>query len=262
MTPQPTRRRFGCVDCRLIEPEPGTWIEGRCPRCLPYAPKVTAPQPEKKRNRYPRDLTGLGFGRLNVVGFAFKRKGKRKERDYWNCRCECGTVKVIEGDSIRRGMTRSCGCLAREASPLIDLVGRTFGRLTVTGRAPTRTSSSGRRYVYWNCQCTCGNTTVVLGNNLKAGGVTSCGCFRQELNRKTGLRMSGVQRRNALASGVPANHARGKDNASAKLTPDDVRGIRSAFASGVPQARLAEQYGVSPVNIRYVVQFRTWRHIQ
>lgn len=26
-------KRLGCLDCRLIEPEPGRWIDGRCPSC-------------------------------------------------------------------------------------------------------------------------------------------------------------------------------------------------------------------------------------
>lgn len=32
----------------------------------------------------------------------------------WRCRCECGTELETYGASLRRGVTRSCGCLARE----------------------------------------------------------------------------------------------------------------------------------------------------
>ena len=30
-------RRRGCIDCHLIEPSPGQWIKGRCPRCSKIA---------------------------------------------------------------------------------------------------------------------------------------------------------------------------------------------------------------------------------
>jgi hypothetical protein len=51
-----------------------------------------------------------------------------------------------------------------------------FGRLTVIARAPNR-----GRYVMWRCQCTCGNTCVVLANCLRSGKTQSCGCYRKEI---------------------------------------------------------------------------------
>jgi hypothetical protein len=53
----------------------------------------------------------------------------------------------------------------------IDLTGKRFGRLTVTGYA-------GRGK--WNCLCDCGNTSTVFGTNLRRGLTRSCGCFRHE----------------------------------------------------------------------------------
>jgi hypothetical protein len=60
---------------------------------------------------------------------------------------------------------------------LIDLTGKTFGKLTVKGRDPR--PDGGRPF--WFCQCSCGNTKSVRGANLKSGNVQSCGC----LNKKT-----------------------------------------------------------------------------
>ena len=61
---------------------------------------------------------------------------------------------------------------------LLNLIGRTFGRLTVVERA----GSVGDK-VCWLCRCDCGNSTKATSNNLKRGFVTSCGCYRREFTR-------------------------------------------------------------------------------
>ena len=54
------------------------------------------------------DLTGKQFGKLTVK----KRHAVNAARNrvQWNCCCECGNEKVIRGDSLRYGITTSCGC--------------------------------------------------------------------------------------------------------------------------------------------------------
>lgn len=54
------------------------------------------------------DVTGQKFGRLTAI----KRVGSDKHRNaIWLCRCECGRTKEILLPSLRRSLTRSCGCL-------------------------------------------------------------------------------------------------------------------------------------------------------
>ena len=60
-----------------------------------------------------KDETGLVYGRLHVVEFAGRTKHGAAQ---WRCRCECGAEIVAIGNNLRRGLTRSCGCLAREVS--------------------------------------------------------------------------------------------------------------------------------------------------
>jgi hypothetical protein len=56
------------------------------------------------------DLAGQRFGRLTVLHLtASQRAGA-----YWACRCDCGVVKSVLSNSLRRGATQSCGCLHRE----------------------------------------------------------------------------------------------------------------------------------------------------
>ena len=58
-----------------------------------------------------------------------------------------------------------------------DLVGNKFGRLTVTARD---LSETGRR-ARWRCQCSCGQFVNILGESLRSGATSSCGCLRREI---------------------------------------------------------------------------------
>lgn len=59
------------------------------------------------------DIQGRKFGRLLVL----TRQGSPKHGAVtWLCRCDCGTEKVIIGQLLREGLTRSCGCYAQEHS--------------------------------------------------------------------------------------------------------------------------------------------------
>lgn len=60
---------------------------------------------------------------------------------------------------------------ASNGRPVIDLTGQTFGKLLVLSNAG---KDKGGKYM-WNCLCECGNTAVVLGNNLRSGRTKSCG---------------------------------------------------------------------------------------
>ena len=58
------------------------------------------------------DLTGKVFGRLTVIKRADCETRKLKPR--WICRCSCGRITEVTGERLRRGQTKSCGCLQRE----------------------------------------------------------------------------------------------------------------------------------------------------
>ena len=126
------------------------------------------------------DLMGQKFGRLTVI----QRAGFDKRRNSnWLCKCECGTEKIIAGRSLRRGHTKSCGCLRREIArkrgyaSLIDLTGEKFGRLTVIRRIPNNKSETAM----WLCRCECRKETIVGGYSLRSDNTKSCGCLKDEL---------------------------------------------------------------------------------
>ncbi len=65
------------------------------------------------------EIIGLRFGRAVPL----RRTDKNRQR-LWNyeCQCDCGTLFVTNGSSLRRGLTRSCGCLMHRPRP--DLAAR------------------------------------------------------------------------------------------------------------------------------------------
>ena len=68
------------------------------------------------------DLSGKRFGRLMVLEYIGKAK--------WKCQCDCGIVKAIDGHSLRRGHTISCGCRGRDKNNAARLIhGKTHTRL-------------------------------------------------------------------------------------------------------------------------------------
>lgn len=50
------------------------------------------------------DMTGQQFGSLTVTSLSHKRNYVA----YWECLCDCGTVKVIRGDHLRYGRVITC----------------------------------------------------------------------------------------------------------------------------------------------------------
>jgi hypothetical protein len=57
------------------------------------------------------DLRGKKFGRLLVL----EESGKTGEKYTYRCQCDCGTIREkIAANSLKRGLTKSCGCLIHE----------------------------------------------------------------------------------------------------------------------------------------------------
>ena len=59
---------------------------------------------------------------------------------------------------------------------MIDLAGQRFGMLKVISH------EKRGKYIYWLCECDCGNTRTVYGANLRSGNNNSCGCKQGTLS--------------------------------------------------------------------------------
>ena len=96
----------------------------------------------KKRSARRDNLEGRRFTRLLVLSFS--HKNERGEL-FWNCRCDCGTEKVVKAGTMRRGHALSCGCYHKEAVTLHGMTGTpTFG----TWRSMLERCSNPRLKVY------------------------------------------------------------------------------------------------------------------
>jgi len=61
------------------------------------------------------NLTGQKFGRLTPIKYI----GKNKWGNFlWLCKCSCDKEKIISGNSLQTGNTKSCGCFREEGNSL------------------------------------------------------------------------------------------------------------------------------------------------
>lgn len=87
-------------------------------------------QPTLPSKRF-QDLTGKTFGLLTVISLSeIREAGKAKDkRVLWFCQCECGRTKIVNGQQLRTGDTKSCGCQWRTGKHSITH-GHTIGKRT------------------------------------------------------------------------------------------------------------------------------------
>ena len=125
-----------------------------------------------------KDISGERFGKWLVTGPWESRRGASgKPSIHWQCRCDCGTVRMVRGCLLRDGGSTGCGvglCIATAGE---DMPGGRVGQLLVLGQAkPAERRHQGG--VQWECVCDCGNRTIVVAGNLQR--TASCGCTQDK----------------------------------------------------------------------------------
>lgn len=122
---------------------------------------------------FQKDLTGQRFGKLTVVEYVGNAKD---HHSLWRCKCDCGGECVVQGNNLKSGSTKTCGCYNWTKSD-DKVLGHKFGRLT-----PIRKLKSNKwNEIEWECLCDCGNKTNVSTHSLLSGGIRSCGCLPRDL---------------------------------------------------------------------------------
>lgn len=120
-----------------------------------------------------KSILGKTFGKWTVV--------EEVDNKRYLCKCNCGTVREVDGFNLVRGFSNDCGCGRLEKLEIrneVDLLGRRFCRLTVENKGET--DKFGKRL--WKCKCDCGNTTYVITSQLLSGHTQSCGCINSKAN--------------------------------------------------------------------------------
>ena len=130
------------------------------------------------------DLVGQKIGRWTVQYLLEERTKKRGK--IYHCKCECGNEKDVPAETLRRGESKSCGCLNRELAAercratRIDFTDQRFGKLVAL--FPIYSENEG--HTLWHCQCDCGNTCDIDMGNLRSGKSQSCGCTNSKNEEK------------------------------------------------------------------------------
>lgn len=109
------------------------------------------------------DLTGQRFGRLVVLA---RSAPDANSNARWSCMCDCGTARVVYGQSLGNGATQSCGCLAKEP-----------------GRRQTHGASSSNDYKSWAAMVQrCTNPNNHKWPRYGGRGITVCERWRDYEN--------------------------------------------------------------------------------
>lgn len=65
-----------------------------------------------------KDISNQRFGKLIAICPETVKNGSY----YWKCQCDCGSIVYINGASLRRGATLSCGCLSSKGEEKISSI--------------------------------------------------------------------------------------------------------------------------------------------
>lgn len=106
-------------------------------------------------------MIGKRFGRLVVLSMD---RAEKKNGRFWLCRCDCGNLTTVRETDLRRGNTKSCGCLRKEL------------HLTHGGEHT-------RLYNIWKgMKKRCENQRAVNYKNYGGRGIQICGAWKESFS--------------------------------------------------------------------------------
>jgi hypothetical protein len=134
-----------------------------------------------------KNIIGKTFGLLFVKEQDQKSCGKEIK---YICECMCGNQVSVSGNNLRKGHTKSCGCLKLADE---DIVGKQFGQLTVLSRSNERKVRGKYARIQYQCRCDCGKILLVYRDSLINEDIKSCGCLNLNKDIPENLRQEFIE---------------------------------------------------------------------
>ena len=113
------------------------------------------------------------YGDLSLTGVwdhKISESGKTKSLIV-ECECSCGDVGFYRLGNLKSGNTIKCfnhdtKCLIKSKP--------TYNELTLTGKYHMKTVESGNKYLYVECECSCGTISDYILGDIKRGNIKRC----------------------------------------------------------------------------------------
>jgi Helix-turn-helix domain len=206
------------------------------------------------------DLTGKQFGRWTVIQRAPAVPGKPP---YWFCVCDCPpkTIKMVEGGSLRRGMSTSCGCEQRAGMSSRKL--KHGGRRVAEPGSDVRVTSGA--YQSWSAMRTrCLNPNGAGYPNYGGRGITVCERWNSFQNF---LEDMGPRPRGQSLDRIDVNGTYTKENcrwatsteqmlnrrtSRRSLTDEEIAKILEMLHDGKPRSEVAKAFGIKPRAVKTI----------
>lgn len=110
------------------------------------------------------DLAGQRFGLWTVLSYAEKRGNYL----YWNCRCDCGTERVVSGNNLKSGQSTNCGCVR------LKFLHEELPKITTKNGAQAKGKRERLYGIYCDMKSRCYSETSHAYHNYGGRGITAC----------------------------------------------------------------------------------------
>lgn len=204
------------------------------------------------------EMIGKKFNMLTVLAEAGRTKAGNI---IYKCLCSCGEVKNIDGVSIRRGHTKSCGCLLIESCTKNGLKRKTHGQSY---------KKEGIYHIWQSLKARCLNESNGSYMNYGGRGITVCDRWRnsfESFSEDMGQRPKGftIDRIDTNGNYQPDNcrWATNADQCQNKrnnvLNSRDVDKIRLDYSIEKETYKsIADRHGISVSTVGNVIRNETW----